>query len=65
MSFFQRLKACYLQTFLPFENSEHRLYCAPPEEPGEEWEDLGNEFLHAPFQIEFTTSSDPHTKHRI
>ena len=61
MKLFKQLK----NLLLPFENPDHPLYSAPPEEPDPAWDDLGTEFLHAPHQIEYTTSSDPNTKHRI
>ena len=51
MSLLRRLK----QMLLPYEDASHPLYIAKPEEPGDEWDDL----RQAPFQIKYTTSSDP------
>jgi hypothetical protein len=58
MNILQRIK----DLLLPYENPEHPLYAAPFEEPDlSDWDDLSD----APYQIEFTVSSDPETKHRI
>ena len=57
-----RLKAWYLRTFLPFEMEDHPLHSPKYEEPDlSDWDDLSD----APYQIEYTISSDPNTKHRI
>ena len=57
MSLLQRLK----RLVLPYEDTSHPLYAAKPEEPGDEWDDLGQ----APFQIKYTTSSDPGNTHYL
>ena len=51
MNLLQRLK----RLLLTYEETDHPLYAAKPEEPGDEWDDLGQ----APFQFKYTTSSDP------
>ena len=42
---FTRLKAWYLKTFLPFEDSSHSLHTPPPYDPSTDpdWDDLGHE----------------------
>ena len=53
MNLLQRFK----RLLLPYEETDHPMYCPPPEEPDEAWDDLGK----ADWQIKYRISSDPHT----
>lgn len=55
---FKQLKAWYLQTFLPYEDTAHPMYQAPEEETDEAW-DLTDEdvWMDAPYQFTYTTTT--------